>query len=81
MSADLSFSTFRRLATSLSFGEWAALGGPTDLNVLAEAAEKSRQRVLESLARLPPIQDDRGLYLDEAVCTALALVREPAEGK
>jgi hypothetical protein len=77
----LSFSVYRTLCTSLSFSEWVALGGPTDRAALAQAAEQSRQRVLESLSRLPVIQDDRGLYLDEAAQTALAIVREPAEGK
>jgi hypothetical protein len=79
--ADLSYKAFLALGTSLCFAEWVALGGPTDRAALAQAAEQSRQRVLESLAKLPVIQDDRGLYLDEAAQTALAIVREPAEGK
>lgn len=77
----LSFSVYRTLCTSLSFSEWVALGGPTDRAALAQAAEQSRQRVLESLAKLPVIQDDRGLYLDEALQTALVVCAEPAEGK
>lgn len=81
MAADLSYKAFMTLGTTLSFAEWVALGGPTDRAALDQAAEQSRQRVLESLARLPVIQDDRGLYLDEAVCTALAVVQQPAEGK
>jgi hypothetical protein len=67
----LGYALYRTLSTALSYGEWVAAGCPTEQGALAQAAEQSRARVLESLARLPVLQDERGLLLDELSPPAL----------
>jgi hypothetical protein len=52
-------------STGLSYGRWVELGCPTDPDVLRAEADKQRERVLESLAKLPAIQDELGRHLDE----------------
>lgn len=65
MAADLSYGAFLTLCTALSYNEWVSAGSPTDRAELARVAEQGRQRVLESVGKLPVLQDEHGLYLDE----------------
>jgi hypothetical protein len=73
------YEQFLRLpGSSLSYGRWVELGCPTDRAVLQAEAEHQRARVVESLARLPPIQDDLGRHLDERPAGAVGVERRCA---
>lgn len=59
------YDKLRDPAPPLAYGEWVEAGCPTGGAALAAEAERSRRRVLESLARLPALQDELGRHSDE----------------
>lgn len=65
MAADLSYGAFLALCTTVSYNEWLTAGSPTDRTELAKVGEQGRLRVQESLGKLPVLQDERGVHLDE----------------
>jgi hypothetical protein len=59
------YEAFVASKTALSYGEWVGAGCPLERAVLEHWARRGRERVWQSLAKLPPLQDDRGIHLDE----------------